>query len=71
MGASIRTLSVHQNDPVGLSFVLGLPNAEGKHILWWGEKRWEIASEEALEACQRVRVKECLGGRLQVCRESN
>lgn len=50
---------------VGRSFVLGLPNALGQHIVTLGDKRWFIDVSDA-KAGDRVRVTQMIDETLVV-----
>ena len=50
---------------VGRTFVLGMANAQGQHVVTLGDKRWLIESS-GVSAGDRVRVSEMLADRLVV-----
>lgn len=52
---------------VGRTFVLGMPNAQGHHVVTLGEKRWIIEQHDA-KAGDRVRVDEMRDDHLVVSR---
>lgn len=44
------------DDLIGKTFVLGMPNAKGEHIITLGGTRWHIANAQGVPAGERVKV---------------
>lgn len=58
MAESTLTLSFPSiwADLIGKTFVLGIPNARGEHIMAFGGTRWRIANVQSIPAGERVRI---------------
>lgn len=52
--------------PIGRTFVLGRPNAQGEFVIALGENRWRVAVRDEIGPGERVEVVACEGGWLKV-----
>ncbi|MDP2227147.1 MAG: hypothetical protein Q8J78_06690 [Moraxellaceae bacterium] len=54
--AKERRLVEPEASPIGRTFVLGLPNAQGEFVMVLGESRWRVVATEGIGPGERVAV---------------
>lgn len=64
--AKEKRLEMPEASPMGRTFVLGLPNAQGEFVIILGESRWRVAASQDIGPCERVAVVACDGELLKV-----
>lgn len=64
--AKERRLEMPEASPIGRTFVLGRPNAQGEFVIILGESRWRVAASGGIGPGERVAVRACEGDWLQV-----